>query len=1335
MSRSVYSAINASATVTTQMCSINRRKVNEIDFDAVLSALASLSTSTEDDEEGYSWTDICSKDGVCDPTLCRPVVNCCFHFLFEEDGVVSRAAFKALRVLVKVACAEIVKDEPASLQWKRFLEGSVVSVMRGGLSARSEPVRRFFVLLLRDLVICGSKVESDHIHKDLACLVRDDQPDLDFFHTITHVQVHRRARALQRLRKTISSVNEDQQCPITPFSILRILLPLATHSIYESKANIDEAFALDGIATAGALARHLSWSKYSQVLSTHLSQFERNSEQEKYLVSLICSLIDAFHFDVGTSEDTNNSVRKSLEKRLIPMIEKMLTKESKGKRSGELLRPAIALAMLKLIQKLPKKSFEDRLHRLLIVICNVLNGRDSTARETARTTLGKMVVSMDVMYLSDVVRQLAISLSEGFRVHVRTATLHTILLQLSTSYFPPSDCAPLQVQPAFDRAIPGCVDLVQQDLFGVAQERKEAKESHIRFVQEAQGSKAAHALELMATMVCFRPHEGKTGTSTSVQALVSPFLERLKAPSVAAKIIGRVRDCLTRIVAGLLKNPSVHTADVLTFVGTNMVSFVKQTEIDSVVKAMYDDGSDDDETTPLKISGSKSTHMATLSQSTKGSVTTWQPSTLKMSASVKEATDTKNKESAELAKVRDGASAPKLTGSYRNAQPADDKGQRSVNSPVSVRAAMFCLSLLSRKLKNEAKQIADELLDPFVPLLATCACCCRDTEVSMLALKCLAWLLRTKLPSLRRCSGALAVKTLDLLVSSGKDEEQRQLAFKLLTLLLNFDQAAVPQNGNGADVSLPLDADQMQVLMSYLRESVERGDQYNQAIHLVKAIMARRFISVELYELVDIFLRQTVRSSRANLRQQSGNVFVSFLINYPLSPERLEEYLKQVVANLSYEDVDGRLSAIQLTTSLTSKLPQELLESHCKLFFFPLTLQLSNDESKECKEALSACIGRLFESVSPEVLQPLYDYTKQWSNGSTTLKRTSLQLFQVLADSRPEYLKKRMPFLLDLARQSIQSDCEWDVIYFALLLVEKLAAKCSRAKIDADFTLWESIVEVMASHNHPWVQLVSCRLVESHLVRMDPRTFANTQDASATFLCNQGAAQLFQLGRCLCTLLQVKDGDEQEKSPELVASVVRCLTWTVPAMKANPALCCASDDFDGTNDPVRWMLRRLSAMAKPQGPTRTLVFKTFAALASKCYDCIVDYLEIVIEPLHRVDLESRNLATNANSFSAEIVQETISEEAKLAKDVMFLLEEQCPDDAAIFVRALAAVQKEASERKHLRKIRHREEAVNDPQRYAQRRIEKQEKERKRRKRRVQEQRQQRTAKRSRGRHH
>ena len=1001
-------------------------------------------------------------------------------------------------------------------------------------------------------------------------------------------------------------------------------------------------------------------------------------------------------------EQESSAVLRGLDNRIIPKIESLLKK--RDDRKEQTIRPSIAIALLKLFQKLPKCQFDVKLHRLLKVVCDVLTNRDSNERDVARKALAKMTAILNIEYLPDVIRQLAISLSEGYKIHVRTATLNSILLELAARDSQESTVMSATERRLFDKAVPGILDLIQRDLFGVAQERRDAQESHVRFVKEAQGAKAASSLEIVAGLIS--DSTNADDSTTTMHILVKPFLERLRDPSISSRIVGRVRDSLARIVAGLLKNRNIESTVILRFVRATLGPFIGELELKSAMNVVSDTVDEDDILKPIIVSGSRTLTRKHAQESDRsGKVVEWQPATLKAVASNRDAQSQKRLEEQSQWRVVDGASAPKLTGSGRQSLQSPITAPRSVNDITSRTAVVFSLNLLNPTLKNCISKTSEETLDPFVPLLTACACFCRDTEVVLLSLRCLGSLLRAKVSSLSNCSKALATKSLDMLISAGGNQEQQQAAFKMLTVLMSC-------------TALPLDQEQMVVLISFLRESINESSKHTRALALLKAILGHQYISTALYELMDLVLEQTVRSSSEAVRSQCSSVFLSFFIDYPLSPSNHEAYLKQMTANVSYQHVHGRLSAIEMLSKLFAKLPEPLLEKYHRLMFIPMALQLTNDEMSECRDAIRQCIGKLLGHLSMEALQNLFEYSKRWcSRDSSSIKATAIQLFCLFVSIRPDFVKRgeRGSLLVKICARCLrENSAEGRVNGYALGLVADLMEAFDDL-VAKNFDLWRDMVK-LATNTDKDIRVNSCHLLAKHVASVEPKSVLSQE--TTTFLTEQGA--IFQLGRALCFLL---DTSEKDTGEELTKPVIKMLTWTLQAMNCAPKLCYETNESN-ERDPVKWLMTRLSNIAKPKGTKRRqAVFKCFAAFGSCCPDIAFSHLELMLEPLHRAEIESNNETDQPTLFQSQqqslLNESQRSQEAQIVKEVMYLLEESCPDET-LFLSALTKVKKQAMEKKEKRKLEAKVEAVMDPQAFARKRIEKNNREKRRRKRRSDE---------------
>ncbi len=885
----------------------NPKRVDEWDFDKVLPVLNGLGC----DSSGNSWLSLSGgMTGKYNLKVLMPLMYCCLQLLHDPDGVLSRGALKALSTLIKIASQQS-SSEDAEV-WQRLIETTMMASIRIGIKTHNLAVRKSFVSLLSHTARSFASKESLHLCSDLTVLIRDDDPELDFFLNITHVQIHRRSRALARLRKFLGGFADLNECPIKTQSLVTILLPLALHPIYECDKKGEEAYATEAIATVGTITKFLPWGKYQSTLWTALSQISRHESQERYVVAMVCAVIDAFNFDVvnpdavirGSPDDMEDNEKESgnsnlsksddfiwkqLNRKLIPSIESYLMKDTVDRNGtkNECLRPQIALALVKLFNKLPNQVFEQKFPRLLTTVCQALKNKESDEREVARKTISRIAASIDIRYLSDILSALATALNEGYKLHVRSATLHSILVAISKVYERPAYHNSSASTNSFDNCVPAMMEFIQQDIFGTASEMKEVETAKKRLVKEAGGSKSLSSLELIGKLVQFNPSKVASSKSSfsAVHALVNPFVERLRDPEVPSSIIGKVKEAMRRIVIGMTQNSSSNSEEMLPFVYATVSPFiiVKGETLDD--DEMYD--SDEERIESLQVSrtkkfNKKEEHKETNSEVQK--VFNWTPSRLKDAKDSKSAYEMKMKRKLELRKVQDGENAPKLTGSSRY-NSLKSKGT-DFNSPASSCAVSFGLNLLHSHLKSNKANGMEMMCDPFVEILTKCVKYSNDTSAVLLSLKCFQVLLRLELPSIIIYRMDLAKCILKILstMSCNTQNEMVQGSFKTLTLLLSIDknraieylgdaelgtaESIISDNKESNQDTRPiLNQEQMQVLVSILQSALTDPEHHNSTFGVIKAVTSRRYVSPEYYDLMETILKMTVQSQKITVRQ------------------------------------------------------------------------------------------------------------------------------------------------------------------------------------------------------------------------------------------------------------------------------------------------------------------------------------------------------------------------------------------------------------------------------------------------------------------------------------
>jgi len=1155
-----------------------------------------------------------------------------------------------------------------------------------------------------------------------------------------------------------------------------VLLPLAMHPIYECTKNSEAGYALEAVATVGAISRHLPFHKWSAVLQKVIVQVKRNKhdEQERFLIGTICAVMDGFHFDVavavpvdaGAAEDPpdndeqeegkketdpadaaafpepaggapGNTVLRTLGRRILPAVESLLMKDAGPKSKSRALRAPVALALLGLFRRLPPAETDARLPGLLLKVCGALRSRESDHRDRARETLAKMAVALGDGRLKELLTGLGHVLREGYMLHVRAHTLHTVagaLWQARSTEGGDGDAAAAggddgATEPAFDTALPTVMDFVLQDLFGVAAEMRETKDVNRRVIREAVGTRSYETLEIVSRMLLFRPSAPKP----SVDVVVGPLLQKLRAPDVGSADVRKVRECLDRVAAGLSRNGSVRATDCLRFVHDTIAPFLAS---DPNFAPDGDGGSDsEEELTPIEVTRTSSTSKKKREDAGKAApqIAVWLPS-LHEVHDKKSAAETKKRRAAELHKVLDGASAPKLTGRSRHG--AASAKRAGLSDPSVACGVAFGLSLLHSLLKKSKLDWNDseicEIADRFVPVLTACVGNCRQNDIILLSLRCLGYFLRWDLPSIPANARLLGTAALKLLTGSGgatsTRQEITQCCFKALTLLMSYDRktegtatqkaggtgtvggAAPDPVGRGS--ALVLTDGQMDVLVSLLQSSVTDSDHHNATFGLVREILTTKFLSPGLYDMMDQVLCLTVQSQKDSVRQLSRQIFVQFIVDYPLEKKKLEQLLKRVVENAQYEHEDGRHSAIVLAAAVVKKMPPPLLREYVPMFFLPLVLRLATDVSKKCRDAVADTIGEVFARAGAGEVAGLYDYMGLWFTNegaqAAALRSASARLFGVLVRSRPEFVRKgnRGRDIVRLLQTALERGAEfksgaalgkkpkageWEEAYFCLLCFENICKELP-ALAAKHPDVWVLVVKFMV-HDHPWVQQVSSRVVHALIIELDPETLGPGGSAPPTFLSQRRGA-LFEVVRNTCYQINL---DDDQFNEELAATGTKTLAWCVRAMDRHAHLCFADgtgpivDAVDGRaqGKPVRWLYSRLSSMAKERGQRRRgAVFRTFAAfVATSDIGLVRPYLDVVITPVYRAISEAEHAAGGRG-------QDDDSCPADVGRDLLALLEERCGTEA--YIGAYAGVRARFQERRDKRKTDLAVEMINDP---------------------------------------
>ncbi|MCO5578548.1 hypothetical protein L7F22_032391 [Adiantum nelumboides] len=282
----------------------------------------------------------------------------------------------------------------------------------------------------------------------------------------------------------------------------------------------------------------------------------------------------------------------------------------------------------------------------------------------------------------------------------------------------------------------------------------------------------------------------------------------------------------------------------------------------------------------------------------------------------------------------------------------------------------FALQLFESHLKraklNKEDSSLVSMLDPMVVLLQGCLDS-RHGAVLGPALKCLCHLVRLPLPSVELSGAALFGKVLVMAQGFGKFENQvAQSCFNLLVALL--------KHANSARVS----EDQLRTILQFpVFIDLEKAET-NSGLLILKAIVGRKLLVPELYDIVNRVAQLMVTSHVPVVRQYSSQIMLQFLLDYPLGSRRLQQHLDFLVTNLSYVNSTGREAVLEMLHTIIMKFPAQAVDEQLETFFLPLVTRLVNDESNQLRAMVGTILKVLMGRVSQRSLQRMLQFCFSW---------------------------------------------------------------------------------------------------------------------------------------------------------------------------------------------------------------------------------------------------------------------------------------------------------------------------------------------------------------------
>ncbi|BEI87998.1 uncharacterized protein CcaverHIS019_0107160 [Cutaneotrichosporon cavernicola] len=525
------------------------KRMDEPDFDKRLEAFAQLNDAPETGlpQNAREWL---------------PVLRSSLSFIQEPEELSIRTnASSILQRFVKIV------GEAEEGELVDQLKTVVLPSLRRILFSKQELVRNEALLVFSAAV---KECTGVPVLAEMHALLGDDD-ETNIFVNLGHIQVHRRARAIRRLRDIVAEGG------IREATISSVFLVVLEHILTGSTDVTDHHLVNEAIIAVGSLAGQLGWSRYNALVNRFLKLGTPQTNQQKFYIRAVTSCLDNFHFDlkggakvgetekeeedteveaveVGAEAETEEAedaqaqaaatekITNVVLTRLLPNLSKFVAQKGE---TEDTVRIPVALGIVKLAAALPDESSSNEIVRTVTTVSQILRSKDQDTRDIARDTVGKIAVYLGPTWLVRVIKELRTALQRGPQKHTLAVTVHSILVHATTEGG--GRFANL------DAAVSDAVEVAAEVIWGESG-KDVATEGFKTKMREVRGalSRGNDTFQLVSRLV----------SPAKIAAVLAPVREIMHV-SQAVKTMAQVDEVLRRVALGLNSNTFVGPQDIL----------------------------------------------------------------------------------------------------------------------------------------------------------------------------------------------------------------------------------------------------------------------------------------------------------------------------------------------------------------------------------------------------------------------------------------------------------------------------------------------------------------------------------------------------------------------------------------------------------------------------------------------------------------------------------------------------------------------------------------------------------------------------------------------------
>ena len=425
-----------------------------------------------------------------------------------------------------------------------------------------------------------------------------------------------------------------------------------------------------------------------------------------------------------------------------------------------------------------------------------------------------------------------------------------------------------------------------------------------------------------------------------------------------------------------------------------------------------------------------------------------------------------------------------------NINGAKKYGNKGSTSSYEWKLIRFSLEVLRSILHKYDALRTPANLSGFLPIIGD-ALVNSNEEIQICALRLLITIIKVPLKEIDENVTVYIAQCMKILKASvSTHSEIAQAALKLVSVILRERKETKVKD---LDIAYLLKR-----LIPDLEEPGRQGIAYN----FLKAIMTRKIVIAEVYEVFDSTALIMITNQAKGVRELARGIYFQFMMEYPQGKNRFLKQLEFLAKNLDYKHEAGRQSVMEVIHLLFLKVGEDMIQEIIDTFLVPLVMVMINDESSDCREMAGALLKTSFAHADAKKIHAILALLNTWLGqlDQPLLVRASLQLYILYFDNKANTEKEVSLLCSRVARilKMMFADptvADWEVLYFALQALAKATQLHPSSTLTATSgPLWVSIRKCL-SVPHMWVRFSAAKLLGIYFTDL-AKTYSGTEEMS-----------------------------------------------------------------------------------------------------------------------------------------------------------------------------------------------------------------------------------------------